>query len=88
MVVLSKWRDIHPYIYLIVEEGIILNYSLNDSRIYTDHGRRLFIGTAIRVNGRLAFAFVKNGRIEGFIFFEDFCSKICSVKCVDYKIPC
>lgn len=65
-----------------------MSLSTNDSRIYTDHGRRLFIGSAIRVNGRLAFAYVKNNRIEAFIFWEDLCSQMCTAACQDYQIPC
>ena len=44
--------------------------------IRTEHGKDRVLGAAVEINGKKALAFMKNGKVEGYIYFDDLCRKM------------
>ncbi len=47
--------------------------------IRTEHGKNRVLGAAMDIDGTKALAFLKNGKVEGYIYFDDLCRKMYSL---------
>ena len=47
--------------------------------IRTEHGKNRVLGAAVEIDGKKALAFMKNGKVEGYIFFDDLCRRMYSL---------
>lgn len=53
--------------------------------IYTSQGKKVLIATRAIVNGRKAVAFVKNGKLQGYEYLDDFTTQCCIGPCMTFE---
>ena len=53
--------------------------------IYTSQGKKVLIATRAIVNGRKAVAFVKNGKLQGYEYLDDFTAQCCTGPCMTFE---
>ena len=53
--------------------------------IYTSQGKRVLLATRAVVNGRKAVAFVKNGKLQGYEYLDDFTAQCCTGPCMSFE---
>ena len=46
--------------------------------IYTSQGKKVLLATRAVVNGRKAVAYVKNGKLQGYEYLDDFTAQCCT----------
>ena len=58
---------------------------ISECGIYTSQGKKVLIATRAVVNGRKAIAFVKNGKLQGYEYLDDFTAQCCTGPCMNFE---
>lgn len=58
---------------------------ISECGIYTSQGKKVLIATRAVVNGRKAVAFVKNGKLQGYEYLDDFTAQCCTGPCMTFE---
>lgn len=53
--------------------------------IYTSKGKRVLLATRAVVNGRKAVAYVKNGKLQGYEYLDDFATQCCTGPSLNFE---
>lgn len=55
--------------------------------IYTTQGKRTLLGNRATINGRDAIAYVKNGKLQSYLYMDDFASQFYSGPRMKFEDP-
>lgn len=58
---------------------------ISECGIYTSKGKKLLLGNRAEVNGRKAIAYVKDGKLEGYEYLDDFTAQCFSGPCLKFE---
>lgn len=53
--------------------------------IYTSKGKLVLLATRAVVNGRKAVAYVKNGKLQGYEYLDDFATQCCTGPSLNFE---
>lgn len=58
---------------------------ISECGIYTSKGKKLLLGNRAEVNGRKAIAYVKDGKLEGYEYLDDFTAQCFAGPCLKFE---
>ena len=58
---------------------------ISECGIYTSQGKKVLLATRAIINGRKAVAYVKNGKLQGYAYLDDFIEQCYSGPCMTFE---
>ncbi|HJI06946.1 MAG TPA: hypothetical protein OIM12_08885 [Faecalibacterium prausnitzii] len=58
---------------------------ISECGIYTSQGKKVLLATRAIINGRKAVAYVKNGKLQGYAYLDDFTEQCYSGPCMTFE---